>query len=34
MNHLYLQNFEVAGQQSSGCESLQQTTTAEIMFHL
>jgi len=34
MNQLYLQNAEVAGQQSKGCESLQQNTTAEIVSHL
>jgi hypothetical protein len=34
MNQLYLQNVEVAGQQSNDCESLQQNTPAEIMFHL
>jgi hypothetical protein len=31
---IILQNVEVAGQQSKGCESLQQNTTAEIVFHL
>jgi len=34
MNQLYLQYVEGVGQQNNDCESLQQNTTAEIMFHL